>query len=121
MGAVSEENLSMIVKLLTDRIDGVDKSAQTRHLETMEALSTLAEAVKAVTTEMSKVKEEAISAKAEVEALKARVAELEESKEARFAQRHPILMIVIGFVASVVGMATIAKFFPSLARLLGNI
>lgn len=118
MTAVTEGEFDRMIRVLTDSIERVDTQAQARHAETIDRLNAY---IASSEQRLRQVESTQITTCQTINAHEDRFKALEESKEERWATRHPVLAGLVNYGILIVIFAMMAKFFPGLAHLIGSI
>ena len=118
MPGVTELEFDRMIRVLTDTINRVDDQAQTRHAETIDRLNAY---IASSEQRLRQVENTQITTCQTISAHEERFKALEESKEERWATRHPVLAGLVNYGILIVIFAIMAKFFPGIAHLIGSI
>lgn len=118
MPGVTDLEFDRMIRVLTDTINRVDDQAQTRHDETITRLDAY---IASSEKRLRQVENDQIIANQTINAHEERFRALEESKEERWAARHPILAGLLNYGGLIVIFAIMARFFPNVAHLIGSI
>ena len=118
MPGVTELEFGHMITILTDTINRVDDQAQTRHAETINRLDAY---ITASEQRLRQVENNQLITSQTINAHEERFKALEESREERWATRHPILAGLVNYGGLIVIFAIVAKFMPGIAHLIGSI
>ena len=118
MTAVSEGEFSRMVQLLSDSIERVDSQAQTRHQETLSRLDSY---IAASESRLRQIEDSQLITSQTIAAHEDRFKALEESREEKWATRHPILAGAVNYGVIIILVAITAKLAPGVAKLIGSI
>lgn len=118
MPGVTEGEFDRMIRVLTDSIERVDTQAQARHAETIDRLDAY---IASSEKRLRQVEDDQLITSQTINAHEERFKALEESKEERWAARHPVLAGLANYGGLIIIFAIIAKFFPRVAHLIGSI
>lgn len=118
MPGVSELEFGHMITILTDTINRVDDRALTRHTETMDRLDNY---IAASEQRLRQVENNQLTTAQTISAHEKRFKALEESKEKRWATRHPVLAGLVNYGGLIIIFVIVAKFAPGIAKLVGSI
>lgn len=118
MPGISDREFDRMIRVLTDSIERVDTQAQARHDETITRLDSY---ITVSESRLRHVEDSQLITSQTIAAHEDRFKALEESREEKWATRHPLLAGAVNFVVIFILVAITAKFAPGIAKLIGNI
>ena len=118
MPGVTEGEFDRMIRVLTDSIERVDTQAQARHDETIDRLDAY---ITASEQRLRRVENSQLTTAQTISAHEERFKALEDSKEERWATRHPVLAGLVNYGGLIIIFAIVAKFMPGIAHLIGSI
>ena len=118
MPGVTEGEFDHVITILTDTINRVDDRALARHAETIDRLNAY---IASSEQRLRQVENTQIATCQTINAHEERFKALEESREERWATRHPVLVGLVNYGILIVIFAMMARFFPGIAHLIVSI